>query len=432
MKRAHSAQRSGALNTGVARREVWAWAMYDFANSGYTTVIITAVFSMYFVAEVCQNAAWATLAWTTALAISYALIMVTAPLLGVWADARASKKRALVVTTLGCVLTTAALAFVGRGDVALAMVLIVCSNYCFGTGENVIAAFLPELARPEAVGRVSGWGWSLGYCGGLVALGLVLAYVSYAQALQQAMTTIVPVAVLITAGLFLIAALPTFYCLRERAQPHHRSIIWRAVARDVLQSIRQLKTYPDLQRFLWSLLCYQAGIQTVIALAAIYAQQVMGFDTQQTITLVLVVNITAAFGAFSLGYVQDWLGHRCTILLTLVAWLLTVVLASQSRSVALFWVVANLVGLGLGSSQSAGRALVAYLSPAGRQAEFFGLWGLAMKASAMIGPLGYGVVAWLSGGDHRLAMMITGLYFIAGIVLVWRVDVNRGRERALA
>ena len=183
--------------------------MYDFANSGYTTVVITAVFSAYFVAEVAGDAPWATFAWTAALAVSYALIMLTAPLLGAWADAHAAKKRLLAATTIGCVLFTAALALVGRGDVGLAITLIILSNFFFGSGENLIAAFLPEIARGEALGRISGWGWGLGYLGGLVALGLCLAYVSDAQAAGSPATVFVPVTMLLTAMIFALASLPT-------------------------------------------------------------------------------------------------------------------------------------------------------------------------------------------------------------------------------
>jgi UMF1 family MFS transporter len=422
-----------SLAPGVRPREVWSWAMYDFANSGYTTVVITAVFSAYFVSEVAGNASWATFAWTAALALSYALIMVSAPLIGAWADARAAKKRLLAVTTLGCIAFTAALACIGRGDVATAVALIVLSNFFFGSGENLIAAFLPEIAEGEALGRVSGWGWSLGYFGGLVALGICLAYVTHAQGQGATAAEFVPVTMLITAAIFALASLPTFLFLRERAQPQaDAGTAVRAAFARLAETLRTAQRYRDLRRFLVCLVFYQAGIQTVIALAAIYAQQAMGFSTRDTILLILVVNVTAAIGAFGFGYVQDRLGHVPTITLTLAGWLLTVLLAWMAEGAALFWVAANLVGLCLGSSQSAGRALVGYLSPPGRQAEFFGLWGLAVKLSSILGPLTYGAVTWVSGGDHRLAILITGSYFLIGIVIVAGVDATRGRAASRA
>jgi UMF1 family MFS transporter len=175
---------------------------------------------------------------------------------------------------------------------------------------------------------------------------------------------------------------------------------------------------------------YQAGIQTVIALAAIYAEQALGFTTKDTITLILVVNVTAAAGAFAFGAVQDRLGHVRTIALTLWLWIATTLIAWSATRPGLFWVAANLAGLCLGSSQSAGRALVGYLSPADRRAEFFGLWGLAVKLSSILGPITYGSVTWATSGNHRLAMLATGGFFVAGLVLLSGIDVARGRRAA--
>ena len=417
------------LRPGVQRREVWAWAMYDFANSGYTTVVITAVFGAYFVAVVAGNAAWATFAWTLALSVSYALVMLTAPLIGAWADAHASKKKWLWLTTLGCVGFTAALYFASPGALVLSIAALILSNYFFGTGENLIAAFLPELARPRALGRISGWGWALGYVGGLVSLGASLAYISGAQAAGQGAAEFVPVAMLITAAIFFLASLPTLLILRERATPtgpHTQRNAWRQV-RYTLGHLRQL---PDLKRFLFCTVLYQAGIQAVITLAAIYATLVFRFDTQQTIVLVLVVNVTAALGAFAFGHVQDRIGHVRAIAVTLVGWIAMVLLAWAAPDERMFWVAANLAGLCMGASQSAGRAMVGLLVPPAHQAEFFGLWGLAVKLASIIGPLTYGATSWLTAGDHRQALLITGLYFVAGLGVLSGIRAGRGRRAA--
>jgi UMF1 family MFS transporter len=406
--------------------------MYDFANSGYTTVVITAVFNAYFVAVVAGNAPWATFAWTAALAVSYALIVVTAPVIGAYADVHAAKKRLLLFTTAGCVVFTAGLALVGRGDLALGIALVILSNFFFGTGENLIAAFLPEIARGEAMGRVSGWGWSLGYCGGLIALGACFAYVTHAQAQGATAPEFVPVTMLITAALFAIASLPMFIFLRERARPAAVAggFVSSAFAR-VVETLGHARRHADLWRFLICVVFYQAGIQTVIALAAVYAQEVMGFTTRDTIALILVVNVTAAAGAFAFGHVQDRIGHVRTLVITLIGWLIAVVLAWSAGSVTTFWVVANLVGVCLGSSQSAGRALVGYLSPPARTAEFFGLWGLAVKLSAILGPMTYGLVTWITLGNHRFAMLVTGVFFVIGIAILSGLDTARGRAAAL-
>ena len=417
----------------VRPREVFAWAMYDFANSGYTTVVITAVFNAYFVAVIAGNAPWATLAWTAALSVSYACILLTGPILGAYADLRAAKKRLLALTTAGCVLATALLALTGPGTLALAVALLLVSNFCFGSGENLAAAFLPEIAKGEALGRVSGWGWSLGYLGGVLTLGLCLGYVTWAQAHGEQAQHFVPVAMLITATIFAAASLPTFLLLKERARPMPRAAgenVARAALARLAQTVRDAARYQDLGRFLLCIVFYQAGIQTVVALAAVYAEQALGFSTRDTIVLILVVNVTAAVGAFAFGHIQDRLGHIRTIALTLVLWIATTLIAWAATGPELFWVAANLAGLCLGSSQSAGRALVAYLSPADRHAEFFGLWGMAVKLSSILGPLTYGVVTWSTDGNHRLAMLATGGFFVIGLLLLARIDVPRGRRAA--
>lgn len=419
------------LNPGVRPREVWAWACFDFANSGYTTVVITAIFNAYFVAGIAGRAPWATFAWTAALSASYAAIVLTAPLVGAWADAHAAKKRVLLATTVGCVLGTAALSLAGPGDLALAIAALVVSNFFFGTGENVIAAFLPELARPDSLGKVSGWGWAFGYVGGLLSLGVCLVYVTVAEGRGVGADQFVPVTMLITAGLFALTSLPTFLLLKERAVPQRSAdgAYAGAFAR-MAETVRHARAFRDLFRFLVCTFCYTAGVQTVITIAAIYAQEAMGFGTQQTLLLVLVVNITASLGALAFGHFQDRIGHVRSVAVTLIGWCVTAVVAWQARDAALFWVAANLAGLSMGASQSAGRALVGYLSPESRRAEFFGLWGLAVKLSSILGPVTYGAISWMLGGEHRTAMLFTATFFLAGLVLLAGVNVERGRRAA--
>lgn len=418
------------LQPGVRPREVWAWAMFDFANSGYTTIVITAIFNAYFVAVIAGNAVWATFAWTAALSVSYLLILFTAPLLGAHADLH-GKKRWLLLTTLGCVLGTAGLALAGPGEFALALCFLVISNFCFGSGENLIAAFLPELARKESLGRLSGWGWGLGYLGGLAALALCLGWIGWAQGQGMGPAEFVPACLLITAALFAVASAPTFLFLRERtAAPAVATAVsaWQRV----LATVRHAARYRDMRRFMLCIVFYQAGIQAVIALAAIYAQQAMGFDTQQTIQLIVVVNVTAALGAFLFGHLQDRIGHVRALALTLAGWIAMTLIAWAAQSQAMFWLAANIAGLCLGASQSAGRALVGLLAPEDRHGEFFGLWGLAVKLSAILGPLTYGAVTWLTAGDHRLAILVTGGYFVIGLAILAGVDVERGRQAAAA
>ena len=417
---------SPSLNPGVARREVWAWAMYDFANSGYTTVVLTAVFNAYFVSVVARNSDWATFAWTAALSASYLVVMVIGPPLGAWADAHAAKKGMLAVSTVVCIAGTVALARCRAGSVSWAVAFIVVSNVAYSMGENLVAAFLPELSRPEALGKVSGWGWSLGYFGGILALGLSLAWVMTAEARGSTASDAVPGTMIITAAVYGIAALPTFLWLRERAVPSATPGTRAAMAR-LLETARSARHYVDLLLVFACGVFYQAGVATVIALAAIYADQVMGFKTRDTIMLVLVVNVTAAVGAFAFGYAQDRLGKVVALRATIVGWVAMTIIAYYSTTTASFWVAANLAGLCMGSSQSAGRALVAYLSPPERSAEFFGLWGVAIRLAAILGPLSYGAVTWITHGNHRLAILLTGGFFLVSLVLLAFVRETRGR-----
>ena len=419
---------SRALAQDVKLREVWAWSMYDFANSGYTTVVITAVYNAFFVAAVAGKALWATFAWTAALSVSYLAVLLTAPMIGAWADAHAAKKPLLLIATAGCTLFTAALYFVGPGAVALAIALIVLSNFFFSAGENLIAAFLPELADAKAMGRVSGWGWAFGYLGGLVSLAISLAYILWAEKQGQSASQFVPVTMVITAILFALCATPTFLFLKERAVPQRTAgSAWRRV----LDTLHRAGQYRDLRRFLVCILFYQAGIMAVIALAAIYAQEAMKFTQQQTIVLVLVVNVTAAIGAFGFGYLQDAIGHVRAMALILAGWIVMIATAYFADDAATFWVAANLAGLCMGSAQAAGRAIVGYLTPRDREAEFFGLWGLAVKAASIFGPLTYGAVTWIFQGNHRLGILAVGVYFVVGLALLAGLDVERGRRAAL-
>jgi UMF1 family MFS transporter len=412
--------------------------MYDFANSGYTTVVLTAVFNAYFVGVVAASGAdrngTATLLWTVAMAISNILVLASAPVLGAIADHGAHKKRFLAFTTIGCVLFTLLLGFVGRGDVMLGMALVILATLMFASGENFIAAFLPEIAGQKEMGRISGYGWSLGYLGGLLVLGLCLVYIQSAQSRGDVAEQYVPVTLWITAAMFALAALPTFIWLRERAVPRRLAPgenYFRIGFARVRHTLAHARHYRDLFRFLVTLAVYYCGINTVVVLAVIYAQEAMGFTMQENIILIMVVNVTAAVGALLFGLAQDRLGSVRTLAVTLMLWVTALVLAYFTESRAGFWVVANLVGFALGSSQSAGRALVGQFSPPARAAEFFGLWGLAGKLAAVVGPLAYGLVTYLTHGNHRQALLSTCAFFIAGLLLLLTVNERRGRAAAL-
>ena len=340
-----------------------------------------------------------------------------------------------MTVTAGCVLGTGALALTpgvpGAGAVAMAMALVIVSNTFYSYGESLTGAFLPELATAEGMGKVSGWGWAFGYIGGMLTLGLCLGYVLWARAQGLPASHFVPVTMLITAAIYGLSACVTFALLPERARPRRaagRESAWAQVRR----TFGEARAYRDFMTLLGCTVCYQGGVAVAITLAAIYAEQVIGFQQHETMVLIFVLNIAAAAGAFTFGYVQDRLGHKRSLAATLVAWIAVCAIAASVSTKSGFWVAAAIAGLSMGSSQSAGRAIAGVLAPPGQLAEFFGLWTFATRLASIIGPLSYGVITWITGGNQRVAIASTSLLFVGGLILLLPIDMRRGRAAALA
>ena len=424
----------------AGHKELLAWALYDFANSGYTTVVQTTIFSAYFVGVVAGTAqgvtpGLSTFLWSLAIGIANFIVMISGPLIGAIADHLACKKRFLLISSVGCIVSTALLALTGPGDIWLGMILVILSAIMFASGENLIAAFLPEIVPEKNMGRMSGYGWSLGYFGGLLTLGICLAYIMWAK--QQGMSEIqfVPVTLLITATIFAVTATPTFLWLRERAIPavwdQSMTLLQVSYGR-LAHTFKEAARFRDLLWFLITLGVYQSGVSTVVVLAAIYAQEVMGFDTQSLIVLIMVVNVTAAVGAFICGHLQDRIGSVPTLAITLVIWIVAVLAALFATKPAHMWIAGNIIGLAMGASQAVGRALVSKFSPTERAGEFLGLWGLVNRLSAIVGPLSYGLINYWSDGNHRMSLLSTLSFFIAGLVLLSKVNESRGKAAAIS
>jgi UMF1 family MFS transporter len=198
-----------------------------------------------------------------------------------------------------------------------------------------------------------------------------------------------------------------------------------------VQTFKEAAHFRDLLWFLITLGVYQSGVSTVIVLAAIYAQEVMGFDTQSLIILIMVVNVTAAVGAFICGHLQDRIGSVSTLAMTLVIWIIAVIVALLADKSADMWIAGNIIGLAMGSSQAVGRALVSKFSPTEQAGEFLGLWGLVNRLSAIAGPLSYGLINYWSHGNHRMSLLSTLMFFIVGLALLTKVDESRGKAAAI-
>jgi UMF1 family MFS transporter len=278
----------------------------------------------------------------------------------------------------------------------------------------------------------------------MLALGLSLAYVMWASAQGIPAAEFVPVTMVITAVLYGLPAVVTFLFLKERALPSRpmdakegSEPVPRLQEGGFKVALRQLRTtyletrhYPDFGRFLLCTVSYQAGVAVAITIAAIYAEQVIGFKQQETMMLIFALNLAAAAGAFAFGYIQDRLGHKGALALTLLMWIATCAVAAWSSDKAEFWFAATLAGLSMGSSQSAGRAITGLLSPEAQRAEFFALWTVAIRLASILGPLSYGAITWVTGGEHRVAIASTSLFFVVALGILTGIDVKRGQVRA--
>ncbi len=416
------------LKEGVSKREVWSWAAFDFANSGYTTVVLTAVFNAYFVSVICADASWATLLWTSVIAASNILAIVLMPLIGAATDLKANKKFWTVLMSVLCIAATVGLAFTGQGTILWALFMVVVSNFAYNVGETLNSAFLPEIADERSMGKVSGWGWSFGYCGGLLTLGLSLAVVLVMQSKGASAEDYVPYTMLITAAVFFVAALPLALWLKERALPRSHASFWPLVKESQASLVKTFKSLPQHKNFAWlvaSGLSFQGGIAVVVTLAAVYADQAMGFTPDETILLVLLVNITAAIGAFAFGYVEDRIGHKNALIVTLFIWIAMVGVAYFAQTKPIFWIAANLAGIAMGSSQSAGRALVGVLAPEKDRSAFYSFWNMALWIANIIGPMTYGYITWITDNDQRLALLCTGMFFVVGLILLLPMKLQK-------
>ena len=416
--------RTGAA-TPVRSREIFGWAMFDFANSSYTTVIITVAFSVFFTSTV-ATAGRADFLWGFGLSISNGLVLLLAPVLGAIADDSGRKKQFLFATYLACVVGTALLALVGPGDVALALALLVVSNVAFSFGEGLASAFLPEISTPRTIGRISGLGWGLGYFGGLASLLLISRLIAPGFGADNLAN--LQRAWVVTAAFFLLAGACTFLLLRERAQRGPRRSLAgyvRVGFARLATTAREVRHFSELGKFLIAFFLYHGGLTTVIAFAAILAERTFGFTPADLIKLFVLLQLTSAAGALGFGFLQDRIGAIRTVRLTLLIWIAACVAAYLVRTAGQFWWVAMAAGLGIGSLQSASRALVGLFSPRDKEAEFFGFWGLAGKAAYAIGPALFGLISSASG-SQRVAILSAALFFLAGLGALAFVDERRG------
>jgi len=429
-------------------REIFGWAMFDFANSSYTTVIVTVVFSVIFPRLIVGDAPeyrHGNLLWSVALSVSYGLVVLTAPVLGAIIDFCAAKKRFLFGSYLLTVAATALLYFVSPGQLVIGIVLVVISNYGFAVGESFTSSILPDLGPTEELGKISGYAWGLGYVGGIACTAIVLAVVG-----DQTIENFGRVRLVgpVTAIFFLLAAIPTFLFLRERGTPKvlpPGDTLLGMGFRRLLATGRALGGFRDLLVFFVSFFFAMAGLSIVIAFAFIYGDQVIRWSTTSQMLMFVITNLTASVGAVGFGFLQKRWGNLRTFNLTLAIWVAAIIgiwgtpgittwlngaLGTAWPAERVFLFMGAMAGLCLGATQSASRTIVAVFSPESKSAEFFGFWGLFGKLASIFGLLSLGVLQVRLG--LQSAILLCSLFFLAALILTLFVREERGRAAAAA
>lgn len=406
-----------------SRSRIFFWTLFDFANTAFSVIIVTVIYSKYFSNYVAGGKKWL---WGLAVSISMIISALLSPPLGAIADVSRNRKRFLLIFTIISVACTAFMFYVQKGDIFLGLILFIFANIGFESGLVFYDAFLPSLTEKKNFGRVSGYGFAMGYVGALAVLLIVMVLLPPQSSPDYYFY--IRLSFVIAAVFFMFFSLPIFLFVSEPqiTAPVKKNAfrIGMHKSKETLKAIFIHKQYPSISRFLLAFFLYNDAILTIIAFASIFASGILKMTDEQVIFFFIIVQSTAVGGAFIFGIVSDHIGPKKTITITLIIWLAVVIGAYFVQNVFQFYFVGLLAGLSIGSSQSCSRSLMALLTPKEREAEFFGFYdGLFGKSSAVVGPLFYGIIADLS--NQRLAALAIGLFFLTGLIILQRVDVPK-------
>lgn len=415
-------------------RELWSWVLFDFSNNAIPLVIVTAVYVLYFknVVVGAEDPNRGDLLWGTAISLSALVVALSAPFMGAVADARQWRKRLLLIYTAVCVVGVVGLGFTGPGTILLAIALIILVNASYEGGLIFYHSLLPSVAPPERMGRVSGLGWAAGYAGGLFALAISMPF-----ALAGQIRTVI----FIVAACLVAFGLPLFLFVRDRAPALGGDV--RAMARGVLHTVQLVRQHRDLLHFFIAFFLYNDAIVTTFTFAAPFATDTLGYTHAQIIGLLIGIQVMAGIGAFGLGRTADRIGNAATVRIS-VGFLLASSIAAfvcawplalwDTHPPLRFWFfvgTALLFGLMMGSAQAASRSFLASTIPPERAGEFFGLYGLVGRFSAVLGPFLFGFVSWLTG-TQVWSVATVALMFLGGLLILRTVDEQRLRRNMAA
>ncbi len=404
------------------KHKVFSWLLFDFANTSFSVIMVTFVFPLYFKNVICSGEPSGDALWGFSISLSMLIVALISPVLGAAADYSGKRKRFLFVFTLISVIATALLSLSGPGMAVAAVALFVLANIGFEGGLVFYDAYLKEIATDKSVGRVSGYGFAMGYLGAFAILLLTKPLLNKGIVLSNAPN--VQLSFLAAAVFFALFAAPIFLVLRDQQKEERPAISFAALGssiKEVKHTVRHIMSYPDLVRFLLAYFFYNDAILTVIAFSSIYAQNTLGFTTGELIVFFMLVQTTAIAGSIIFGFVTDKIGPKRTIVITLLIWFVVVLAAIFADRKELFFYTGMLAGLSMGSSQAASRSMMARLTPREHVTEFFGFYdGTFGKASAIVGPLMFGLVSAYAG-SQKAALASLLMFFTIGLLLMTRV-----------
>lgn len=413
---------------------IFIWTLFDFANTSYSIIVVTFIYAVYFKQFVSEGKPAGDFYWSIGTSVSMIITAIISPVLGAIADYSAGKKRFLLFFTLVCIISTALLYFVNNGDIFLGVVLFIVANIGFEAGLVFYDAFLPEITKPKNYGRVSGYGFAMGYLGSLSSLFIVYPFIQ-----KNMIKETFP----LSAFIFLLFALPLFIFIKDTRKAVSDDVSFVKIGFErVSYTIKNLKNYKNLAVFLFSFFFYIEGVNTVIYFSGNYASTTLKFTFEELIVFFIIVQTTAIVGSVIFGLLADSYGSKKSLIMSLVIWIVTILLAfitSDSESSFIrflshrfninselihhnsFYVIGLLAGSVMGATQSTSRSLMSKLIPLERKTEFFGFYSFFGKSSAIIGPLVFGIISFLTG-TQRYAILSICFFFVAGIILLFFVN----------
>ena len=409
------------------RKEIWSWCFYDFGNSAFTTLVITFIYSTYFTKAIAENEIDGTYLWSQAIAITAVIVSLLSPILGAIADKGGYRKIFLTLTTYMSIGATALLFFPIKGQILFALILVVIANVNFELGGVFYNAYLPEIVSRKKIGRISGIGWGAGYLGGLLAM--LVAMVGFVSpdvpwfGLDIDTGEHIRATNILVAAWFFIFTLPAILYLKEKKveSANRIGIVVLNSIQALKKTFQEIKSYKNTVRFLISRLIYNDGLVTIFAFGAIYASGTFGFTFNEIMIFGIVLNIAAGSGAFLMGYIDDVIGGKLTIQISLIGLMIAVLLAVFANSKLLFWVSGIIVGLFAGPNQSASRSLMGRLTPPDKINEFYGFFAFSGKLTSFLGPMLLGIFTKYFS-SQRYGVAVVFIFFFVGFLLMRNVN----------